>query len=155
MVTLVPFSRKSISLSGSVTLCKLAKVRVQSMVVHSVGLSLVAKQTSIGRKPGLLAVSAFCIFAAVWPQMGIQVFTVRGIIRGGLGNIWCILHLLVDAPLAGGLVVACSRGFVRAMEFSILGGLDIIERVTPGLGFDFVNLFIFDGPGIDRNLVVI
>ena len=83
VVTLVPAARESISLSRSVTVRVFAQERVQSVVVESMGLSLVAEETSIGRKSGVLAFSFVGKLAPVGPQMGIQIFAVgEGSIRG-------------------------------------------------------------------------
>jgi hypothetical protein len=51
------------------------------------GLSLVAEQTSIGRKPGFIALRVGEL-ATVWPQMGIQVFAVGESIRGDRTSWW-------------------------------------------------------------------
>ena len=78
MVKLVPASRESISLSRSVTVRVFAQERVQSVVMESMGFSLVAEEANIGRKPGVLAFSFVSKLATVGPQVGIQVLAVGG-----------------------------------------------------------------------------
>lgn len=50
MVTLVPPSRKAVVVSGSLASWKLAKVWVDSVVVHSVHFTFMSEQAGIGRK---------------------------------------------------------------------------------------------------------
>ena len=76
VITLVPASRKSIALASSVTVREFAQEGIHSVVMQSVGFSLVAEKTSIGRKSGILAFWSIRELAPVGPQMGIHVFAV-------------------------------------------------------------------------------
>lgn len=74
VVPLIPAARKAIAVPRSLTVAEFAHERVQSVIVKSMGLSLVPEEASIGRKSGVLAFSSFSgKLAPVWLQVGIQV----------------------------------------------------------------------------------
>jgi hypothetical protein len=76
MVKKIPPAGKSVSWHRSVTSFKEAEMRVISVAVESVGLTLVAEKTCIGRKLQL-GIQASGFFAAIWFQVGVQVFAAR------------------------------------------------------------------------------
>lgn len=77
VVALVPAPREAVAFPRSLTVAKLAHEWVQSVVVKSMGLSLVPEKAGIGRKPGVLAFSSLTgKLAPIWFQVGVQIFTV-------------------------------------------------------------------------------
>ncbi len=120
------------------------------------GLSLVAKQACVGRKPGVLTFGSLDELAPVGPEMGIHVFTApgRGWVRRGFGLVRCDANLLVDTFLSGGRVVALEFLEHGATVLSILVRSGFIERVTSGLGL-VGGVVFFGAPGLGGGNTVV
>lgn len=74
MVSKVPVTWESITLSGTLTALESAVERFVAVSVHGMSFTLVAEQTSRRREMEGLA---SCDLAAIWLEMGVDEFAVR------------------------------------------------------------------------------
>jgi len=82
MVTLIPSPRKTVVRTSAFTVRELAKIRVHSVVVHSMSFPLVAEQAGVGRELQVFALAhSGSKFALVGLQVRIQVFTRDTLVR--------------------------------------------------------------------------
>lgn len=128
MVKKIPPAGESISGYGSLTSIKVAKIRIISVAVESMGFAFVTEKTSIGRELQL-SVHTSGYLAAIWLQVRVQIFaTYVSVLKFSRSE----GHSLIGAFLSSWRMVAWLLSIgKRAIIFSIaVGWQGIIWMVT-------------------------
>jgi hypothetical protein len=139
VISLVPSPGKAIVLSSTFASRILAEVRVQPVIVQSMGLTFMSEQACIRRESEILAILPVSVLTKVWFEVRIQVFA-SFVVRVYSAYRILLVHLRIDALLLGGLMATRSISKQRAVIVSIFIRSLFISGVIPGL--DFVRAFI-------------